>query len=128
MSNQIQFDLASPQKVVFSKPVAMVLVPGAEGVYGVLPGHAPMDTAVSMGVVDVYENTQEMVTDRLFVVGGFCEVTAEYCCLMADEVIPVKNLKRESIEEEIKGLKAQTDNEDIERKLAIAYSKLSVVA
>lgn len=128
MSNHIQFDLASPQKLVYSKPVAMVLIPGSEGVYGVLPGHASMDTGVSMGVVEVFEESQEVVSERLFVVGGFCEVTADYCTLMADEVVPVKNLKREALEEEIRNLKVQEDSEEIERKLAIAHSKLLAIA
>lgn len=128
MANQIQFDLASPQKLVFSKPVAMVNVPGSEGVYGVLPGHAPMDTGVGAGVVEVYENDQAAPSGRYFVVGGFCEVTAEYCTVMADEVEPVKDLKREQIEEEIKTLSAQENNDEVSFKLAIANAKLLAIA
>lgn len=124
MAQLIQFDLASPQKLHVSKKVAMVSVPGGEGVFGVLPGHAPMGTTVSMGVVEVYEADVNVVTERLFVVGGFCDVTATYCTVMADQVIPVMNLKRESIEDEIAQLNAAEANDDTAFKLCVAQAKL----
>lgn len=127
MSTQIQFDLASPQKLHFSKPIAMVVVPGSEGTFGVLPGHAPMDTTLSTGVVEIYE-TEGTISDRLFVIGGFCEVTSGYCTVMADDVIPVKNLKRDVIEDEIKQLSMEENSDEVLRKLAVANSKLLAIS
>ena len=127
MSNTIQFDLASPHKLHVSKPVAMVSVPGSEGMFGVLPGHAPMGTAVSMGVVDIYEVDANEISDRLFVVGGFCDVTADYCSVMADQVIPLKNIKRESVEEEIVKLNAEPANDETAYKLSVAQAKLLAI-
>ena len=124
MAQLIQFDLASPNKLHVSKQVAMVSVPGGEGAFGVLPGHAPMGTTVSMGVVEVYETDVTVVSDRLFVVGGFCDVTATYCTVMADQVIPVKNLKRELIEDEIAQLNAAESNDDTAFNLCVAQAKL----
>jgi len=128
MSDQLQFDLASPQKLYTSKAVAMVVVPGAEGAFGVLPGHAPMDTGISMGVVEIYETDSAVVTERVFVSGGFCEVTADYCTVMADEFIPVKNLKRDLIEDEIKQLTAEENSDEVTHKLAVAQSKLLAIS
>ena len=127
MSTQLQFDLASPQKLHFSKPVAMVVVPGSEGTYGVLPGHAPMDTTLSTGVIEIYE-TEGTVSERLFVTGGFCEVTGQYCSVMADEVVPVKSLKRDLIEDEIKQLGMEENSDEVMRKLAVAQSKLLAIS
>lgn len=124
MAQSIKFDLASPQKLHYSKPVAMVTVPGSDGVFGVLAGHAPMGSTLSMGVVDIYETDVNEVTDRLFVVGGFCEVTATYCTVMADQVVPVKNLKRELIEDEIAQLNAAASNDETAFKLCVAQAKL----
>jgi len=128
MSNKIQFDLASPQKLMFSKPVAMVMVPGAEGMYGVLPGHAPMDTMLSNGVVDVYADDPNVVSDRFFVTGGFCEVTASYCTVMADEVVTVASLNREQIESDIRALSSSENSDDVARKLSVAQSKLLAIS
>ena len=95
--------------------------------FGVLPGHAPMGTAVSMGVVDIYEVDANEISDRLFVVGGFCDVTADYCSVMADQVIPLKNIKRESVEEEIVKLNAEPANDETAYKLSVAQAKLLAI-
>ncbi|MDD3183015.1 MAG: ATP synthase F1 subunit epsilon [Alphaproteobacteria bacterium] len=124
MAQSIQFDLSSPQKLHYSKAVAMVSVPGSDGVFGVLPGHAPMGSTVAMGVVDIYESDVNVITERLFVVGGFCEVTTTYCTVMADQVIPVKSLKRELIEDELAQLNAGASNDETAFKLCIAQAKL----
>ncbi len=127
MSNQMQFELASPQKLACSKPVVMVTVPGGEGDFGVLAGHAPMATTVAMGVVEAYEHDQTTVTDRWFVAGGFCEVEGDRCTVMADQVIPVKDLKRDVLEEEIAVFaKTAANDSDAAQKMAIAQAKLLV--
>lgn len=127
MANTIQFDLASPKKLVFSKPVSMVVVPGSEGMFGVLPDHAPMDTGISMGLVDIYEQDVNAISEQFFIVGGFCEVTGTYCTVMADDIVPVKSLKREIIEEEIKQLSMLEANDENGFKLAVAHAKLMAV-
>ncbi|HAX92268.1 MAG TPA: ATP synthase F1 subunit epsilon [Rhodospirillaceae bacterium] len=123
MANAMQFELASPLKQVYKKPVAMVTVPGSEGSYGVLAGHAPMATGIAAGVLEVYENDQNTVTDRWFVIGGFCEVTTDRCTVMADQIIAIKDLNRDAIEAEIKSLSGDNDEAAAE-KLAIAQAKL----
>ena len=100
MADKLQFELVSPEKLLLSEQVGMVVVPGTEGNFGVLPGHALLISTVRPGVIDVYEDTT--VTERIFVAGGFAEVTAERCTVLADEAVPVSSLDRGEIEAEAK--------------------------
>ncbi|MGE4351405.1 MAG: ATP synthase F1 subunit epsilon [Bdellovibrionales bacterium] len=124
MAQTIQLDLASPQKLHVSKPVVMVSIPGSDGVFGVLPGHAPLASTLSMGVVDIYETDMNVISERFFVVGGFCDVASDYCTVMADQVIPFAQLKRELIEDEIAQLNAAEANDETAFNLLVAQAKL----
>ena len=98
MADKLQFELVSPEKLLLSEDVAMVVVPGGEGNFGVLPGHALLISTVRPGVIDVYAQDQRAVTQRLFVSGGFAEVTPERCTVLADEAVPVSSLDRAAAE------------------------------
>ena len=95
----MQLELVSPEKLLLSRPVEMATIPAAEGEMGVLPGHAPMIVALRGGVISVQEGGQ--VTERLFVGGGFAEITGERVTILADEVTPVANLSRATAEHRI---------------------------
>jgi len=86
------FDLVSPERLLLSAEVEMVEIPGAEGDFGVLAGHAPMITALRGGVIRIHEGGE--VTRRLFVTGGFCEVAAGRCTVLADEALALEELDR----------------------------------
>ena len=132
MADQVQFELVSPERLLLSEPVDMVVVPGSEGDFGVLAGHAPLISTVRPGVIETYAG--KTVKDRIFVAGGFAEVTRERCTVLAEEALPVTELDRAAIEAE-----ARTAREDIglakdaaqraaaERALAIAEAKLAVL-
>ncbi|HUZ73492.1 MAG TPA: ATP synthase F1 subunit epsilon [Stellaceae bacterium] len=102
MADKLQFELVSPEKLLLSEPVGMVVVPGTEGNFGVLPGHALFISTVRPGVIDVYEDAT--VSERIFVSGGFAEVTPERCTVLADEAIPLAALDRAAIEAEARTL------------------------
>ncbi len=87
-----QLELVSPEKLLLSRPVEMAVIPALEGEMGVLPGHSPMIVMLRGGVIQVTEGGQ--VTDRLFVGGGFAEITPERCTVLADEATPVAELSR----------------------------------
>lgn len=134
MTNHLQFELTSPQKTAFDKPVAMVTVPASQGVYSVLVGHAPMVTDVTAGLVEVYENDDATISQRIFVTGGYCEVTTTRCSLMADDILDVASFDKKLIEKEIENLiKARGElgpddsDAEIEAKLVIETAKLQVV-
>jgi F-type H+-transporting ATPase subunit epsilon len=85
-------ELVSPEKLLLSRPVEMATIPAAEGDMGVLPGHSPMIVALKGGVIEVRENGA--VTERLFVPGGFAEITPTRVTVLADDATPVAQLSR----------------------------------
>ena len=97
MADKVQFELVSPERLLVSEAVDMVVVPGSEGDFGVLPGHAPFISAVRPGVIEVYEGNT--VTERIFVAGGFAEVTPERCTVLADEAMPFAEVTAEQLAE-----------------------------
>jgi F-type H+-transporting ATPase subunit epsilon len=119
----------SPERLLISKAVDMVVVPGTEGDFGVLPDHAPLISSVRPGVIAVFEGGQ--VTDRIFVAGGFAEVTGERCTVLAEQAIPLAELDRGRIEGELKDArddltdaKTDTDRAAAERAVAVAEAKM----
>ena len=88
----VELEIVSPEKLLLSRPVEMVVLPAYEGEMGVLPGHAPMIVLLRGGTIRLYENGQ--VTERLFVSGGFAEVTPERVTVLATEAIPVAEVSR----------------------------------
>ena len=88
----VNLEIVSPEKLLLSRPVEMVVIPASEGDMGVLEGHAPMIVMLRGGVISLYEG--DRVTDTLFVAGGFAEVTPERCTVLANEVMPVAELQR----------------------------------
>ena len=92
----VEFELVSPAKLLVSEPVEMVVVPGAEGDIGVLPGHSPLIATVRPGIIDIHEGGK--VRDRIFVGGGFAEVSPERCTVLAEEATPVDEIDRATAE------------------------------
>ena len=88
----LQLEIVSPEKLLLSKAVEMVVIPAAEGEMGVMHSHAPMLLLLRGGIIGIVENGQ--VTERLFVAGGFAEITPERCTVLADEAIPVGEVSR----------------------------------
>ena len=88
----LNLEIVSPERLLLSQPVDMVVIPASEGDMGVLEGHAPMIVMLRGGVIALYEG--ERITDQMFVAGGFAEVTPERCTVLANEVMPVAELDR----------------------------------
>jgi F-type H+-transporting ATPase subunit epsilon len=86
----ISLEIVSPQKLLVSQTVDMVVIPASEGDIGVLPEHSPMIVLLRGGEVILYEG--EQVTARFFVTGGFAEITQERCTVLADTAEPSSSL------------------------------------
>ncbi|PIW28791.1 MAG: F0F1 ATP synthase subunit epsilon [Rhodospirillales bacterium CG15_BIG_FIL_POST_REV_8_21_14_020_66_15] len=115
MADTIQFDLVSPEKLVASQAVDMVVVPGGEGDLGVLPGHSLLIGTVRPGVIDIHEGGK--VTDRIFVAGGFVEVNPETCTVLAEEAVPVAEIDKAAASERLHAAqKALADADDAKAK------------
>lgn len=87
-----QLELVSPEKLLLSRSVEMVVFPAAEGEMGVLAGHAPMIVALRGGVISVREGGK--VTEQLFVAGGFAEVASDRVTILAEEATPLSSLSK----------------------------------
>jgi F-type H+-transporting ATPase subunit epsilon len=105
MADKVQFELVSPERLLLSEAVDMVVVPGTEGNFGVLAGHSLLISTVRPGVIDVYEGSE-----RIFVSGGFAEVTAERCTVLADEAVPLSSLDAATVEAELRTLEGALAN------------------
>ena len=97
---KVEFELVSPERLLLSEPVDMVVVPGSEGDFGVLVQHAPMVATVRPGVISVHNGGQ--VSERIFVAGGFAEVTARRCTVLAEQALPVADIDRAAAEQKLK--------------------------
>jgi len=87
-----KLEIVSPEKLLLSRPVDMVVIPAYEGDMGVLEGHAPMIVTLRGGTIDLYEG--DKIVDRLYVDGGFAEITPEACTVLANVAIPLAELNK----------------------------------
>ena len=81
----LRFELVTPARLVRSEDVHMVVVPGTEGEFGVLEGHAPFMSTIRDGAVKIYR-TEGGVPEEILVEGGFAEVTPKGLTLLAEHV------------------------------------------
>src|SRR5678815_2525680 len=95
----VQFELVTPERLLVSREVDMVVVPGTEGNFGVLPGHAPLISTIRPGTVDIYMGGA--IIERIFVVAGIAEVTPERCTVLADEAMAPDSLDRGALDAEL---------------------------
>ena len=117
MADKIAFELVSPDRLLISEDVDMIVVPGTEGDFGVLLGHQPMISTVRPGILEVQNSGGE--DRRIFVNGGFAEITGDRCAVMTEEAVPVEDLKRGDLEKRIRDAEedAQEARSDLERHL-----------
>jgi F-type H+-transporting ATPase subunit epsilon len=114
MADKIHFDLVSPEQMLLSEDVTMVTLPGTEGYFGVLAGHAPVISTLRPGVIEVKDG--ESGDMRIFVRGGFAEVDPTKVVVLAEEAIPLADLDVEALESRIRDTEedltaAKTDSE-----------------
>ena len=100
MADKLKFELVSPERLIQSSDVEMVVVPGTEGDFGVLPGHAPLIATIRAGLIEVHDEGKPVA--RLFVRGGFAEVTPAGLTVLADEAMPLADLDRAGIESRVR--------------------------
>jgi F-type H+-transporting ATPase subunit epsilon len=101
----VDLEIVSPEKLLLSRPVDMVVIPAAEGEMGVLPNHAPMIVLLRGGTIRLYEG--DKVTDRLFVSGGFAEVTQQRVTVLATDATPPEDVSRAEAERRLAAARAE---------------------
>ena len=106
MAEKLHFSLVSPEREMFSGEVDQVDAPGSEGMFGVLPMHAPFMTTLRRGAVTVFQDGD---TKRIFVRGGFADVTPDGLTILAEEAIELEKVDAADVAQRIQDFK-----EDIE--------------
>jgi F-type H+-transporting ATPase subunit epsilon len=117
----ITLEIISPEKLLLSRAVDMVVIPGTEGDLGILPGHSKLITGLRGGLVDIYQKNK--ITDRFFVSGGFAEVTGERCSVLADDITRQSDLNATKAAEAL--ATAQAEYETVNINDADAYRETS---
>jgi F-type H+-transporting ATPase subunit epsilon len=123
---KISFRLVMPERELLATEADMVVVPGSEGDFGVLHGHAPVISTVRPGVLEVFQGNK--AEQRFLVVGGFAEVTPERCTVLADEAVPFETVTAEQLAERERAAErdlvdAATDAEKAAARKNIAVAK-----
>jgi F-type H+-transporting ATPase subunit epsilon len=94
-----QFDLVAPERRLFSGLVEQVDVPGSEGDFGVLAGHAPLISLLRPGILTIFGNAQSR---RIVIGGGFAEVNPQGLTILAELAVPIEDFDRAQLADEIK--------------------------
>ena len=99
MAEPFQFELVSPERLLVSEQVELVVIPGAEGEMTVMANHAPVMTTIKPGVVTV--KTAGGATERYCVFGGFADILPSGCTLLAESAVSVNSIDREDLTKRI---------------------------
>lgn len=124
MAEETLFELVSPAKLLVSRKVEMVVVPGVEGDFGALPRHAPMISSVRPGVINVYNNG--LVDERIFVSGGFAEVNETSVTVLAVDAIPVDEITPEMKMQWLQNAEDALEDAKTEIDLAMAEKQMFI--
>lgn len=102
-ANTFQFELVSPERKLVSEPAWQVTLPGDMGDLGVRAGHMALVVSMRAGVVTI-ETSESSKAHKIFVVGGFADIGADHCTILAEQAFEVNSLKAETLEQELKNL------------------------
>ncbi|MBF0183841.1 MAG: ATP synthase F1 subunit epsilon [Magnetococcales bacterium] len=131
MAVTFHFDLVTPEKQVLSQQEVMLTIPGAEGYFGVLPGHTPLVTLLAAGVLTLGEGRDAV---RYAIAGGYAEVLPDRTTILADRVqcwnsvdtAAVEAERREAVERERASRDEEKTNRYWQRRVAFAQLCLDV--
>ena len=121
---KVSFRLVMPERELLNTEADMVVVPGSEGDFGVLHGHAPLISTVRPGVLEVLQDNK--VERRFLVVGGFAEVTPERCTVLADEAVPFEQVTAEQLAERQRAAERDLVDAATDAEKAAAQKELAV--
>jgi len=121
MADTFKFELVSPARLVLSEEVEEVVVPGAEGDFAVLPGHAPFLSTIRPGFIEVKRPGGR---ERIFVPGGFADTNSNGLTILAEEAIPADRLTGEILDAAI--AEAQSAADRVKDDVGMAAARLKV--
>ena len=121
MADMLNFEMVSPEKLLLSEGVNSVTVPGTEGDFTVFAQHAPVLSTMRPGVVDVQKASGE---EKIFVRGGFAEVNPAGLTILAEEAIPMADLNKDALAQQIQNAQEDVDDAKDDEKKRIAQETL----
>lgn len=127
MADKITLEMVLPDRLLMSAEVDAVVVPGSEGDFMVLPGHAPVITTLRPSIVEIVE-TQGSESTKVFVRGGFADVAVDRLTLLAEEAIMLADLDRADLQQRIQDVSEDIEDAKTEDDRAAAqavYDQLS---
>ncbi|UYN95758.1 MAG: ATP synthase F1 subunit epsilon [Enhydrobacter sp.] len=121
---KVAFRLVMPERELLDTEADMVVVPGSEGDFGVLRGHAPLISTIRPGVLEVIQDNK--VERRFIIVGGFAEVTPERCTVLADEALPFEEVTAEQLADRERAAERDLSDAATDAEKAAAQKDLAV--
>ncbi|MEI8154176.1 MAG: F0F1 ATP synthase subunit epsilon [Hyphomicrobiales bacterium] len=115
------FELVSPDRISFSGQVDQVDVPGAEGDFGVLAGHAPLIALLRPGIMTVTAGGEQI---KLVVLGGFAEVGPDGLTVLADAATAIDDFDRATLRSQIAEMELRVKEVDVDSALDRQIAKL----
>lgn len=113
------FELISPERKVISEEAFQVTIPGEEGMVGVRAGHMALVVSIKPGVVEVLRQ-KDGELEKVFIAGGFADISQTHCTVLAEEAVPVYALNTATLEAEMARLSEELQYaEKDEQKLAL---------
>ncbi len=123
MAETFQFDLVSPEKLLMSDPVEQVTVPGADGQFTVLKGHAPFLSTLKPGILDI--TAEDGSSQQIYVRGGFADVNASGLTVLAEQAMPMEEVNAEIMAQQVTDAQEDlADAGDDADKRAVAQKRL----
>ncbi len=133
MNETLQFELVSPEERLVSELVKMAVIPGSDGELGIGPNHASYVVSLATGVV-ILHTPDTRKPRKIFISGGFADITGEKCTVLAEEAVNVTDLKVADLKAEIENLRHDIklagddiDRRRFEKKIIHAEAKLQAV-
>lgn len=123
--DKVNFELVSPERLLVSEAFDMVIVPGNEGDFGVLPGHTPLISTVRPGVIDIHDGGK--IAHRVFVGGGFAEVTPDRCTVLAEDAAMVEDIDTADVDRRIQEVELDLRDAESDGERARAEARLTVL-
>ena len=119
----MQLNIITPEKILIEAPIQMVVVPGTEGDFGVLPGHAPFISTIRAGVIAIdMENGEKRLVS---IVGGIAEVVPERCTILAEVAEDCSGISLAQAQARVDEAKATLDKAQTESERAAGDLKLT---
>ena len=131
LPDKVAFELVAPERLLASELVDMVVAPGAEGDFGVLPQHSLFMSLLRPGVIEIHDGG--VITQRIFVGGGFAEVNERGCIVLAEEALPVEDIdagqarqRLKDAQDDLSGATNDVDRTRLEREIRVAEAQIAV--